>query len=310
VRFGAHLPLLDFGGTRCDLDSLVGYTRVAAESGFDAISVNDRMVFSAPWLDGLTALAAVLPHAGAMTLATTVALPVVRGPVPLAKSVAALDLLSGGGRLVVGVGPGSSAADYDAVGVSFDERWPRFDESLLALRALLTRDASPFSGRFYSTEGVALQPPPASAAGPPIWAASWGSAAGMRRVARAADGWMASAYNTTPPDFAEAWQSLRGYLAAAGKPTDDFPNALVTMWFHITEDRAEAERVLTERVLPVVKRPEAVLRERLPIGPAEKFVELLDAFGRAGVQRVFVWPVLDEVRQLERFATEVMPRLA
>jgi alkanesulfonate monooxygenase SsuD/methylene tetrahydromethanopterin reductase-like flavin-dependent oxidoreductase (luciferase family) len=131
----------------------------------------------------------------------------------------------------------------------------------------------------------------------------------MRRVARAADGWMASAYNTTPADFADAWQSLRGHLAASGRPAGDFPNALVTMWFHITEDRSEAERVLTERVLPVVKRPEAVLRERLPIGPADEFAERLDAFARAGVQRVFLWPVADEVRQLERFANEVVPRL-
>ncbi len=41
-----------------------------------------------------------------MSIATTIALAVVRGPVPLAKCLAAIDLLSGG-RLMVGVGPGS-----------------------------------------------------------------------------------------------------------------------------------------------------------------------------------------------------------
>jgi len=36
-------------------------------------------------------------------------------------------------------------------------------------------------------------------AGPvPLWIGSWGSAAGLRRVARLGDGWLASAYNTTP----------------------------------------------------------------------------------------------------------------
>ena len=70
-----------------------------------------------------------------MTLATTVALPVVRGPVALAKGLAAIDLLSGG-RLVVGVGPGSSARDYAVVGVPFEERWKRLDEAVQALRAL------------------------------------------------------------------------------------------------------------------------------------------------------------------------------
>ena len=73
---------------------------------------------------------------------------------------------------------------------------------------------------------------------------------------------------------------------------------------------AEAERVLRERVVPTIHRPEDVLRERLPIGPAELFAEKLDAFARAGVQRVFIWPVADEQRQLERFWDTVRPLVA
>ena len=45
-------------------------------------------------------------------------------------------------------------------------------------------------------------------------------------------------------------------------------------------------------------RPEDMLRERLPIGPPELFAEKLAAFAKAGVQRVYIWPVADEVRQL------------
>ena len=54
-------------------------------------------------------------------------------------------------------------------------------------------------------------------------------------------------------------------------------------------------------------RPEDVLRERLPIGPPEMFAEKLTAFAQAGVQRVFIWPVADEVEQLHRFWNEVRP---
>jgi hypothetical protein len=82
------------------------------------------------------------------------------------------------------------------------------------------------------------------------------------------------------------------------------------MWCYITDDRAEADRILRERVMPRVHRPEALLRERLPIGPAAPFAEKLTAFARAGVQRVFIWPVADEVRQLERFWNEVRPLVA
>jgi alkanesulfonate monooxygenase SsuD/methylene tetrahydromethanopterin reductase-like flavin-dependent oxidoreductase (luciferase family) len=297
---------MDFGGHPYTLDHLVGYASTAAEVGFRALAVNDHLVFSAPWLDGPVALAAVTEHTGDMTLATTIALSVVRGPVAVAKSLAALDRLSGG-RMLAALGPGSSADDYAAVGLDFAERWPRFDESIGAIRALWRPDGEPFAGTFYSTEGIDLQPRPLQAGGPPIWVGSWGSGPGLTRVARLADGWLASAYNTTPELFGGAWRLLQEKLAAEGKDPEPFPNALSTMWCYITDDRREAEQILQERVIPTVHRPEAMLRERLPIGPPEVFAEKLTAFARAGVQRVFIWPVADERRQLERFWDEVRP---
>jgi alkanesulfonate monooxygenase SsuD/methylene tetrahydromethanopterin reductase-like flavin-dependent oxidoreductase (luciferase family) len=306
MDFGAHLPLMDFGGHPFTLEHLEGYTRTAADLGFAALSVNDHMVFEVPWLDGPTALAAVLGHAGNMTLATTVALIVTRGPIPLAKTLGAIDRLSGG-RLVVAVGPGSSARDYEVVGIPFDERWRRFDEAIPTLRALWRQDAPAFTGSFYSTDGIGLEPRPTRPDGPPIWVASWGSDAGLRRVARLGDGWLASAYNTTPELFGAAWRTLSADLAGHGKDPATFPNALATMWCYITENQAEAEQVLQERVIPTIHRPEAVLRERLPIGPAELFAEKLAAFADAGVQRVFIWPVADEQHQLERFWNTVRP---
>jgi alkanesulfonate monooxygenase SsuD/methylene tetrahydromethanopterin reductase-like flavin-dependent oxidoreductase (luciferase family) len=306
VEYGAHLPLMDFGGHPYSLSHLAQYTDTAARLGFRALSVNDHMVFSVPWLDGPTALAAMIERSGTMTLATTVSLPIIRGPVQLAKTLGAIDRLSDG-RLIVAVGPGSSEKDYESVGLDFTERWPRLDEAIGAMRALWRADAEAFRGRFYSTEGICLDPHPARAEGPPIWVGSWGSAAGLRRTARLADGWLASAYNTTPRQFGEAWTQLRDQLPAQGKDAETFPNALATMWFYISDDTAVAERVMRERIVPTINRPEEVLRERLPVGPAEMFAEKLSAFAAAGVQQVFVWPVADEAEQLERFWAEVRP---
>ena len=265
---------------------------------------NDHLVFSVPWLDGPTALAAVIGASGQMILATTVALVAVRGPVPAAKSLAAIDRLSGG-RLLVAAGPGSSPGDYQSVGLEFSERWPRLDEAIRTLRVLWGKDPAPFTGRFYSTDGIELLPQPVQPGGPPIWIGSWGSDAGLRRVARLGDGWLASAYNTTPALFGEALARLNGYLVDRDKIPATFPNGLATMWFHITESRSEADHILRHRVLPAVNRPESLLRERLPIGPAEAFVDLLAAFKAAGLQRVLVWPVADEARQLELFIEKV-----
>ena len=106
-----------------------------------------------------------------------------------------------------------------------------------------------------------------------------------------------------------AWEGLGQRLSAAGKNRDRFPNALVTMWCYVTDDAVEADRVVRERVLPVVHRSEDELRARLPIGPPEQFAEKLAAFRAAGVQRVYIWPVTDEVRQLELFMDRVAPLL-
>ncbi|MGA8369681.1 MAG: LLM class flavin-dependent oxidoreductase [Acidimicrobiales bacterium] len=300
---------MDFGGNPYTLEHLSAYTATAARLGFSALSTNDHMVFSVPWLDGPTALAAVIGHSGTMTLATTVSLPVIRGPVPLAKTLAAIDRLSQG-RLVVAVAPGSSQQDFDSVGVDFGERWSRLDEAIGALRALWRAGATPFVGRYYNTEGISLDPHPVRKEGPAIWLGSWGSDSGLRRTARLADGWLASAYNTTPTLFGEAWAQLQGLLPSHGKDPGSFPNALATMWFYITNNDADADRVMRERVMPTIHRPEETLRKRLPVGPAELFAEKLSAFAHAGVQRVFLWPVADEAHQLELFWETVRPAIA
>src|SRR5438045_3414882 len=65
MDIGAHLPLMDFGGHPFTLEHLVEYTKTAEQLGFSAVSVNDHMVFSVPWLDCPNALAAVTEHSGA-----------------------------------------------------------------------------------------------------------------------------------------------------------------------------------------------------------------------------------------------------
>jgi probable F420-dependent oxidoreductase len=306
MDYGAHLPLIAFNGQRWSLRGLLEYTDIARRLGFRALSANDHLLFPRPWLDGPTAMAAVLARTGRMALTTTVALPVVRGPVALAKSLAALDLLSEG-RLVVGVGPGSSARDYAAVGIPFEERWKRLEEAVRTMRSLWQREGPAFEGEFYSTEGIVLEPYPTQQPGPPIWIGSWGSEAGLRRTARLGDGWLASAYNTTPDEFSNARRRLGEHLNAAGKYPDRFPNAISTMFFYVTEDRTVAGRIIREVLSPTLNRPEEELSRRLLVGSAGECEEKLAAYREAGAQRIFLWPVEDELRQLELFRERVAP---
>jgi alkanesulfonate monooxygenase SsuD/methylene tetrahydromethanopterin reductase-like flavin-dependent oxidoreductase (luciferase family) len=275
LELGIHLPLMEFGDERLSLARLTRAVDAARECGLAAVSANDHFLFGTPWLDGPTALAAVVERSASMELATTVALVSLRGPVQLAKAIAALDVLSEG-RVIAGVGPGSSERDYEATGVPYDDRWGRFEESVKRLRELLG-------------PGSPLSPAPARAGGVPIWLGSWGSSAGMRRVRRLGDGWFASSYNTTPEAFAAARESL-----PAG-----FPNALVTMWTWITPSARDADRVLREVLGPLLRRDPDTLRDQLCVGSPQQCAELLSRYAEAGCERVHLWPLGDEPGQIE-----------
>jgi alkanesulfonate monooxygenase SsuD/methylene tetrahydromethanopterin reductase-like flavin-dependent oxidoreductase (luciferase family) len=294
MQYGAHLPLIAFDGERRTLAQLRAFAQQAAELDYRFLCANDHLLFGRPWLDGPIALAATVDAAAGMTIATTVCLPVIRGAPQAAKTLAALDNLADG-RLVAGVGPGSSPRDYDAVGVPFAERWRRFDAAVRELRALLSADS-------------ALEPHPVSPQGPPLWIASWGSPAGLRRAAHLGDGWLASGYNTTPTRFRDARATLAGEVRRAGKDPDGFPNAIATMWLYVTESPRDAQRMLDDVLAPALGRPVEELRSLpLPIGSAEQCAERLEAYARAGAERIFVWPLADELRQLELLRERVTP---
>jgi alkanesulfonate monooxygenase SsuD/methylene tetrahydromethanopterin reductase-like flavin-dependent oxidoreductase (luciferase family) len=307
MDLGVHLPLMQFGSEPLSLRRLQEAVDAARDRGFAAVSANDHFIFSTPWLDGPTALASMIERSGDMTLATTVALAALRGPVPLAKTLAAMDILSEG-RLIAALGPGSSSRDYEALGVPFDERWKRFEEAITALRALLNGDPLPGDARYYAVPSdVELAPAPRRVGGIPLWIGSWGSKAGLRRVARAGDGWLASAYNTTPEGFSEARMLLAGELVDRGRDAEGFPNALATMWTWVSSDRAEGDRVLAEVLAPLLGRDPDELRGQVCVGPAEHCARLLSRYAAAGCQRVYLWPLGNERRQIELVASEVAP---
>jgi alkanesulfonate monooxygenase SsuD/methylene tetrahydromethanopterin reductase-like flavin-dependent oxidoreductase (luciferase family) len=282
VELGVHLPVMEFGEEGQSLTRLQRAADAARENGFAAVSANDHFLFATPWLDCFAALAAVVDRTGDMAVATTISLPVLRGPVATAKALAALDVLTDG-RVVAGVGPGSSKADYDAVGIPFDERWKRFDAAVTQLRELLGPESP-------------LAPLPRQPGGIPLWIGSWGSGAGLRRVARLADGWLASAYNTTPDRFA----------AARAKLPEGFPSALATMWTWITESRTEADRMLEALASRLQREPDE-LRGQVCVGSADHCTELLSRYRDAGCERVYFWPLGDEPRQIELIAAAARP---
>ncbi len=283
MEAGVHLPQLAFSepASKAGTESVVDAAR---DLGFVALSANDHLTFSRPWTDGLVLLATAAARSGSLELATTVALPTVRGPHQYAATMLALDRMSEG-RVVAGVGAGSSRADHDLVGVPWSERWERFDASLDVLRAQFASSA----------DRPAI----------PLWVASWGSAAGIARVAEHGDGWVASAFHADPEEFGRARTRLARECARRGRPEP--PHALVTMWTWVTQSPRDAERVLTEVLAPALDREPDSLRGRVCVGSAESCAELLSAYAARGCRRVHFWPVADEADQLLRLVRDVLP---
>jgi hypothetical protein len=84
---------------------------------------------------------------------------------------------------------------------------------------------------------------------------------------------------------------------------------LATTWLYITDDDAEA-RHMNERLSQMLRRPMEELAGHLPIGPLAACLDLLGRYQEAGLQRVLLWPLKDEIEQLERVAADVLPQLA
>ena len=284
MRFGVHLPIAAFGGELPRASTVIEVAEAAEALGYTRLCANDHLRYAVPWMDGLMALAVAASRTSSIHLMTTAALLVVRGAAPLGSALVGLQHLSEG-RLTAALTPGSTSADYELVGIPFAERWGRFDVAIKALKRYL--------------EG-----PRASASRPPLWITSWGSEAGLRRVARHGEGWLASAYHGTPAHFGEAWAYLRRQLRQSGKDADNFPNAVATTYAYLTEDPAEARAMLSVLVSP--QQAPADLRDRSLIGSVDQCLERLRRLEVAGVQEVLVWPVRDEVAQLRRFAEEVV----
>jgi len=300
MDLGAHLPLADLGDGTPDLDALRAYVRIARELGFTTLSANDHLVWRRPWLDGPTALAAVAAEAPTMTLATSITLPVVRHPVIVAKAISSLASLTAS-PVIAGLGPGSTPSDYEAVGVPFDERWARFDEAVTVVRALVRGEAA-VGGRFYGAAGPLA---PVSERPPEVWFGSWGSDRRIAAMAAGTDGWLASAYNTTPEKYAAARARLDGHLVAAGRDPAAYPDAIATAWAFVTTKAGERERILRELLGPLLGREPELLGD-LPVGSPAYCSEVFARWQEAGAQLLLVWPLRDAHAQLE-LLTHALP---
>lgn len=287
-------------------DRIISLAQHAEALGYDSLSVNDHIVFHTSWLDALTTLSAVASSTTRILIGTSILNIVVRNPVVCAKALAAIDILSSG-RLFAGVGPGSYRGDYDACGIDFSERWPRFSEALQIFVMLLssnnTSKSIDYKGKYYALRDIILLPKPVQKPHPPIYVGSWGSEVGLKRLAKYSNGWMASAYNITPTKFKEKWNFLLAYRKSLGKDEEEelFDNSVMSMFGYIDDDKDRVRKVVREILAPALRRPAEELEQMLLFGSLDKCLRKIRNFVDAGVNRIHFWPVLNYEDQIRIF---------
>ena len=183
MRLGIVLPRTETGGQPLTTGSLTDAARRIEEAGFDSAWVFDSLGRGRLLPDPLTALAVAGTVTRRLELGTGVLQVPLRRPMELAHRVLTTHLVCGG-RLRLGVGAGSTAADFAAVGVDFTSRFRQLDESLGIMRQLWA------GGRVGAAELGA--PWPVAAGGPPILIGSWAGSRWIERAAKEFDGWVAS----------------------------------------------------------------------------------------------------------------------
>jgi probable F420-dependent oxidoreductase len=137
-----------------------------------------------------------------------------RHPFAVARSVATLDLVSGG-RFGFGIGASWLAAEWAAMGLDFATRGRRVDEAINVCQRLWSEEVVEHHGEFYDFGPVKFVPKPVQTPWPPLHVGGDGPAA-LRRAATVGDGWIPM--NHTPEQIPEAARRIAELREAAGRP--------------------------------------------------------------------------------------------
>ena len=175
------------------------YGRLVESLDFAGLWITDSMGRGAASLDPLLLLAAVAPVTRQIELGTCVLQVPLRHPVELAQRVMSLDVLAEG-RLVLGVGAGSTKADFLAVQADYEGRFKTLQENLEVMLRTWRGEA---------VFGPAVTPWPGHEQGPPVFLGAWHSTRWIQYAAKQCRGWLASGIYSSLGEVAEGAVKFR-----------------------------------------------------------------------------------------------------
>jgi hemerythrin-like domain-containing protein len=266
-----------------DPERTVGLAVLSEQAGLDLVTFQDHP-YQPAFLDTWTLLSYVAARTSRVRLAANVTNLPLRPPAVLARSVASLDLLSGG-RAELGLGAGAFWDAIEAMGgrrLRPGQARQALDEAIGIIRqtwAADQRGGVRLDGEFYQVNGAKRGPAPAHDVG--IWLGAYKPGM-LALTGRAADGWLPSLGYLQPGDLAAGHKIIDEAAQQAGRSPDQI-----------------------RRLLNVSGQFGPVSRGPLD-GPAEQWAEeLADLALSDGISTFIV--AADDPDDLSRFAAEVAP---
>jgi probable F420-dependent oxidoreductase len=327
MRFGTIVPIY---GPLARPEVMRRLVLRAEQLGYDAVWFADHVVvpeyaaglYGETFFEPLTALAFAAGFTSRLRLGMDVLVVPYRPAILSAKVLASLDVLSGG-RVILGAGVGLLRGEFELLGVPYEERGAITDEYLRAFQELWYAEQPRFAGRHVRFAELRFAPRPASI---PVWIGG-NSRRAQQRAAELGSGW--HPFAASLQEFAEGIAHVSKLRAQANR-SDEFTfsyscpemrlsnhawspprSAAVPFWEVPARLAADYESLPLRPLLAPDGRP-------LYSGSAEQVTADFDALVRAGasyaVTRFYAGsPDIDEaamLAQLERFASDVMPRFA
>ncbi|WAC55392.1 LLM class F420-dependent oxidoreductase [Gordonia sp. SL306] len=282
TRLGYQIPNFTYPGVTADrlFPTVVAQAVEAEDSGFDTVLVMDHFYQlpilgtpDEPMIECYTLLSALAQHTSRVRLSALVTGNTYRNPTLLAKTVTALDVVSGG-RAQLGIGAGWFELEHDALGYefgTFTDRFEKLEESLQIVLGMLEGNKPSLDGTWYRVRDALNVPAPLSKI--PVMIGGGGERKTLRMVAQYAD---ESNLICAVEDIGRKLDALAGHCDRLGRNRSEITVSLQTSaCIAPTHDEAvaEFESYLERNPAAEVRRANTIVGDPDEVGA--RFSELL-----------------------------------
>ncbi len=302
IRVGTLADRAILSGPLEQRRSLLGRARSA---GLDHVFVADHISFFTGFgMDGMIQAATIAALEPELDVHIGVYLLALRHPLPVARQIASL-CDSAPGRLVLGVGVGGEDRhEIEICGVDPATRGRRTNETLIALRGLLSGKATSHQCEFFEFEEALIRPAP----DPPVRIVIGGrSDAAIERAALHGDGWLG--VWCSPKRFSEVAAAVDAPAKTRLIPKPSDWDHGLQVWVGLDTDRTRARGRLAKAMEGMYQIPFERFERYSPYGSPSEVADCLAPYLEAGCRHLNVMPITDSPEASIDGVAEIRERL-